>query len=146
MTRFSCCRSLSPLLTGILLAITTLAGCRTVPLRMPPPIAFQAQSRTTVEAAILNGCHRLRWLPSKIREGTIRATLTLRSHYAVVDIDYTTDSFTVRYVESDELRYRKSADGRETIHKNFNSWVQNLVVEIDRQLEKQRDSAASTKS
>ena len=53
--------------------------------------------------------------------GLVRGTLNLRTHQAVVDIPYDTQRFSIRYVSSSNLDY----DGR-VIHRNYNSWVQNL--------------------
>jgi len=53
--------------------------------------------------------------------GAIRGTLNLRTHQAVVDIPHDTQRFGIRYVSSSNLDY----DGT-GIHRNYNSWVQNL--------------------
>ena len=55
--------------------------------------------------------------------GLIVATLTLRDHLAVVEIPYSATSFSIRYKDSQNLRY--NADDR-SIHSNYNGWVQNL--------------------
>ena len=53
--------------------------------------------------------------------GLVRGTLNLRAHQAVVDIPYDAQRFGIRYLSSSNLDY----DGR-SIHRNYNSWVQNL--------------------
>ena len=63
----------------------------------------------------------LGWRMEPQGPGLVRGTLNLRTHQAVVDIPYDTQRFSIRYVSSSNLDY----DGR-VIHRNYNSWVQNL--------------------
>lgn len=65
-----------------------------------------------------------------IEPGIIDATLHLRTHVAVVRIDYDRDSFSVKYVRSENLNHERRPDGTEVIHPNFNSWVENLIGDI----------------
>jgi hypothetical protein len=43
-------------------------------------------------------------------------------------ISFDTESFSVRYVNSTELRYDAAEN---TIHRKYNQWVANLVVDIN---------------
>ena len=63
----------------------------------------------------------LGWRMDSRGPGLMRGTLDLRSHQAVVDIPFDQQRFMIRYVSSSNLNY----DGT-TIHRNYNSWVQNL--------------------
>lgn len=63
----------------------------------------------------------LGWRMESQGPGLVRGTLNLRTHQAVVDIPHDTRRFSIRYVSSSNLDY----DGR-AIHRNYNSWVQNL--------------------
>lgn len=63
----------------------------------------------------------LGWRTEAQGPGLMRGTLNLRTHQAVVDIPYDTRRFNIRYVSSTNLDY----DGA-VIHRNYNSWVQNL--------------------
>jgi hypothetical protein len=65
------------------------------------------------------------WQMQEIRPGLIRGTLVLRDHLAVVDIPYDAQRFSIRYADSRNLLY----DGA-SIHRNYNSWVQNLANDI----------------
>ena len=53
-----------------------------------------------------------------------------RPDVAVVDIDYTQTTYSIKYNESTNLDY----DG-EKIHKNYNGWIQNLDKAIKVQLQ-----------
>jgi len=55
--------------------------------------------------------------------GHIVASLHIRSHTAVVDIAYSTKSYSITYNTSTNLKYDAEAN---TIHSNYNGWIQNL--------------------
>ena len=123
-------------LFGALLA-TGAFGCRTAVMLQPPPVSFAPLPADQVEAAIYQGCSVRHWMPSKVRDGLIQATLYQRSHVAVVDITYDADSFQVTYVRSENLRY-KDVDGQQRIHEGYNKWVKNLVGDIEVALQQER--------
>jgi hypothetical protein len=135
-----CLRAMRHLLLAAALA-AMLASCRTALLVNPPPVSFAPLPAREVEAAIYTGCSRRRWMPTKIRDGLIRATLHQRSHVAVVNIDYDDDSFQLSYVDSDELRY-KVAGGEQRIHSSYNKWIKNLVGDIEIALTEERVRSA----
>ena len=63
-----------------------------------------------------------RWLADAAAgSGQDRGTLLLRDHRAVVDIDYTPRTYSIRYKDSSSLDYDGSS-----IHKNYNGWIENL--------------------
>lgn len=105
-----------------------LAGCRTAPLYDVERSSFnttEPHSMAEITEAIQQAGTRLGWQMDVERPGLIIGTLNLRSHQAVVEIPYDTSGFAINYQDSTDLRY----DG-ETIHRNYNSWVQNLEREI----------------
>jgi hypothetical protein len=59
----------------------------------------------------------------------VEGELRVRSHVAVVDINYSTTSYSISHKSSTNLLY----DGTE-IHKNYNSWIHNLQEEIEKRL------------
>ena len=65
--------------------------------------------------------------------GYIVSTLHIRTHTAVVDIHYTTDSFSITYRSSVNLHYDASTG---QIHGNYNRWVRNLENAIHTKLTK----------
>jgi hypothetical protein len=58
-----------------------------------------------------------------IEPGHIIGTLLIRSHTAIVDIYYTTTSFSIVYKDSTNLKYDAN---NKTIHHNYNNWIHNL--------------------
>lgn len=114
-------------------SLILLAGCRTAPL-----VNVNDQSVVTnnksytledVKKAIVRAGAGLGWNMDADRSGHILATLHLRSHMAQVDINYNKEKYSITYKDSEDLQY----DG-ESIHKNYNSWVQNLDRAIKVQL------------
>jgi len=97
---------------------------------------YNVESRSFVDSGTLEARRNqimragagLGWEMEPVRPGLIRATLRLRSHVAVTEIAYTADTFSIRYVDSTNLQY----DGTD-IHRNYNSWIQNLERAIIQQ-------------
>jgi hypothetical protein len=116
------------------ISLIVLAGCRTAPL-----VNVNDQSVVTnnknytqedVKKAIVRAGAGLGWNMDADKPGHILATLHLRSHMAQVDINYNKEKYSITYKNSEDLQY----DG-ESIHKNYNSWVQNLDRAIKVQLQ-----------
>lgn len=82
-----------------------------------------------VKSAIMIAGTSLGWQMAEISPGLIQGTLNLRKHTAVVDIPYSSANYSIVYKSSINLDER---DGQ--IHKNYNSWVQNLSKKIGTEL------------
>jgi hypothetical protein len=83
-----------------------------------------------VRQAIVRAGAGLGWQMTPDRPGHVTGRLLLRTHVAVVDIDYTQTVYSIKYRESTNLDY---IDGK--IHKNYNGWIQNLDKGIRAQLQ-----------
>jgi hypothetical protein len=70
----------------------------------------------------------LGWQIDPAQPGSVRATLNLRTHVAVVNIAYDETVFNIRYVDSRNLGYTGTS-----IHKNYNGWIRNLERAISQQ-------------
>ena len=81
-----------------------------------------------VREAIIRAGGGLGWRIVESAPGMLHGTLVLRTHTAQVEIPYTTRTFSVIYKTSINL---DAAEGQ--IHKNYNSWVQNLAKGIQGQ-------------
>ena len=84
-----------------------------------------------VTKAIQRAGSGLGWQMKVQKPGHIVGRLFLRTHVAVVDITYTLDQFSINYKDSTNLNYDL---GNNTIHKNYNGWIQNLTNAINAQL------------
>ena len=103
-----------------------LAACSAAPIYNLKGSALttasgKAPTMQQVQSAILQAGTSLGWQMSNEKPGKMTGRLALRTHQAVVDIDYDTKQYNITYRDSVDLNAK---DGM--IHKNYNSWVQNL--------------------
>lgn len=112
------------------------AGCRTSTLYSVnnnsfAPANTQQVTMDNIANAIVRAGGILGWEMKKVRKGEIIGTLHLRSHMAQVRIPYTNKDYSILYNGSSNLKYNQE---KNTIHSNYNGWVQNLNREIQSQL------------
>ena len=88
-------------------------------------------STVEVEKAIIRAGTGLGWVMKKMNDGNIQGTLVLRKHEAVVAIKYNSKEYSINYIDSKNLDYNP---GENTIHPNYNGWIQNLNKAIRVQL------------
>ncbi|WP_062666334.1 hypothetical protein [Grimontia celer] len=108
-----------------------LAGCgRVQPIKNVEnaPVAFNIPAASVKQAIIESGVDR-GWIMTETTPGVIRGELFVRSHRAVIEIPYSDKSYSINYVESENLM---ESDGK--IHRNYNRWVNNLDVDIRKKL------------
>ncbi len=86
-------------------------------------------SSDQVRQAIVRAGGGLGWIITEVGPGELEGTLNLRSHTAKVSIPYSTKQYSIIYKDSVDLDYNG-----ETIHSNYNGWVQNLQKAIQVQL------------
>ncbi|MGH8744379.1 MAG: hypothetical protein ACREUY_08895, partial [Burkholderiales bacterium] len=92
-------------------------------------VSGQKISLDEVGKAITRAGVALSWQMKTVKPGNIVATLNLRGHTAVVDVTYNTQSYSINYKDSVNLKY----DGK-NIHPNYNGWIQNLDKGIRAQI------------
>lgn len=116
-------------------AVILLVGCALVPVQNIENSPVNASNKnydlSDVTKAIERAGTGLGWQMREQTPGHIVGTLNLRSHVAVVDITYTLDDYSINYKDSTNLKYEASNN---TIHKNYNGWIQNLTNAINAQL------------
>jgi len=105
----------------VLLLVACRAAAPIYEVQNAPVVAARAVSMTEVEQAIRVAGGSLGWDMRSRAAGHLEGVLALRTHRAVVDIKYDTNSFSIKYKDSSNLDYTGS-----TIHQNYNGWVQNL--------------------
>ena len=125
------------LLISLVLALS--AGCKTAAI-YNPRIAVTPRDERQVADAIEEALdhqalERRPWIWREEKPGMIIAVLNLRSHHAMVSIEYGTDFYSIRYIDSRDLLYERTPTGEEVIHKNYNVWIQLLVNNINSFLE-----------
>ena len=119
-------------------AIATLSflGCGTPPVYNVSnmSIAVAGDKKATledVEKAIIRAGGALGWIIKKEKPGVLKGTLILRTHTAIVSIKHNTEEYSITYESSVNLNYDPAAN---TIHSNYNGWIQNLNKGIQVQL------------
>ena len=110
------------------------AGCRgNLPVYNvsdAPIVASRANpSLDDVGKAIQRAGANLGWQMRQTKPGHILGTLIVRTHTAVVDVNYSGKSYSIQYKDSTDLKY----DGQ-NIHPQYNTWIQNLDRGIRPQL------------
>ena len=112
-----------------------LIACAPTPIQnidnAPVNVSTSHYDLTDVTKAIQRAGAGLGWQMKEETPGHIVGTLHLRSHMAQVDITYTLDEFSITYRASQNLKYDPANN---TIHRNYNSWIQNLNNAISVQL------------
>ena len=116
----------------LLFSTLIITGCGSSRIyNVPKHNVSHKKSSETVYRAIKSAGQSLGWNIQKVKPGVAQGKLNLRSHVAVVSINYTNSSYSIRYVRSQNLKYNSK---RQTIHKNYNGWIQNLEKAIDNRL------------
>ncbi len=90
----------------------------------PIPAGLSAEQ---IDKAMKAGGATRGWIVKSMGAGHLEATIFVRSHMAQVDIRYADGSYSITYKDSQNLGY---ANGK--IHRNYNKWVQNLNMDIQR--------------
>lgn len=126
------------LLSAILvLSLMLVPGCmRQASLLNPSNLPVvsatgQSLSEAQVKQAILAGAKDKGWIARELSPGVISASLAVRSHLAEVEIPYSGSSYSIRYKNSSNLDYKA---GDQTIHNQYNNWVNYLRQAIDARL------------
>jgi hypothetical protein len=111
-----------------------LVGWREAPLVNPDPIAIPAKAKSAEVGKIIKKALVARkWIVSEDRPGAIKATLLVREHKARIAIDWNAKDIRISYIDSENLNYLEK-NGKKLIHQNYNSWINNLVVDISGEL------------
>jgi antibiotic biosynthesis monooxygenase (ABM) superfamily enzyme len=124
----------SVIMMGCLLVVSSKV--QAAPLVNPQPIQVPCErSLKDVKKAIWLALIGRTWNPLDKGPGAIEAKVIVRGkHTLVVDIKYDTKSVMIRYKDSDNLNYHVSKDGEATIHRNANSWMENIANDTRNQL------------
>lgn len=114
-------------------ALCFIVGCKSS-FNTAPILNFADQpvhkglTMAQMEKCIVTAGAELGWKMNKIKNGLFEGTLNTRGHTAVVSIPYSTTVYSITYKSSSEGLY---ADEKGTIHKRYNTWVNNLALKID---------------
>ncbi len=119
----------------MLFAVFSLTGCRTSTILNVPdqPIIANSSKITNddVFKAIVRAGASKGWMIRRVDEHTAIGTLNVRDHQAVVTIKFNPKEYSITYKSSMNLKYNAE---KNTIHSNYNGWIQNLRNAINTQL------------
>jgi len=101
----------------------------------PAPVKLSCKlNQAKMKQGILAGLIGRGWSVVNSRPGRIVARIVVRGkHTLAVTINYSSSSYDIDYKSSDNLKY-KMRNGVAYIHKNANSWIQNINNDVRSQL------------
>jgi hypothetical protein len=114
-----------------------LSACTSNPLMnlndRPIPSRYDGQPQTmdSVTKSIIAGCMEKGWACQQTAPGVIDASITVRKHRAMAEINFNVRRYSIVYKDSYLLDYNSR---RNTIHRNYNRWINNLDHAIHTQL------------
>jgi hypothetical protein len=112
-----------------------LMGARTVQIQDPPPISVPpGLTVKEVSKAIRQGLSKRDWQVTEDAGGKIDAMLHNRKHVVKVQIPYTKQTVRITYVSSENLNYEEK-NGLKFIHRAYQKWIDNLVMDISNSLQ-----------
>ena len=118
---------------SVLVILLALGGCRAAPVQnvdSAPLYAPPGASLELIKEGIIRAGYRRDWEIAEIGPRHLEAKVVVRGkHTAIVDIYFDRKSFSIVYKDSKNLNY----DG-ESIHSNYNQWVQNLKKDIQKEM------------
>lgn len=124
----------------VVMPLAAVGQFRSTDLENPPPVSIpEGVSQEAAKEAVANALFGRDWTIVDEGDDYIVADLHIRSHWAQIRIDFD-DRIHIAYQDSDNLNYEVK-DDREIIHKNYLSWVDNVVNDTRTQLARaQRNS------
>ena len=107
-------------------------GCGSSQIKDVPaqPVAAKMSQQDVLKSIIRAGMSR-GWEMKKINDGLAEATYARRNFTVTVSINYTATNYSISYKSSKGLKYNEE---KKTIHKNYNSWINNLKNQINSEI------------
>lgn len=114
----------------LLPALILLMAFRQVPLTDPAPIAVPTNvSAAKVQTIVEQSLSARNWRIIKHVPGEIDAVYDPRDFSVTIAVHYGASQVQINYVTSSNLKYEVRG-GVKYIHKNYESWIKNLVTDI----------------
>lgn len=120
----------------LLVTVSALSACdKRVPVENVTAAPLGASADATLEqvtAMIEQTCFRRGWEVLEKQPGRMTAMLSVSGgkHRVTANIAYDTKSFSISYVDSQNMNYRTTA-GTGQIHPKYNIWVNQLRQDIE---------------
>ena len=116
-------------LSVLAISLGCMAPVYNVTNRPIVPSGGKPKTLNEVKAAILEAGRARRWTMREVEPGHLEATVRPGGLAAIVDIRYSTTSYSISYKRSEGVEY----DGTK-IYSRYNTWIENLQQEIDKRL------------
>lgn len=121
------------LVAGLLLSAASVSfAARDADLETPAPITIpQGKTVKDVKEAISLGATARNWTTKELAPGIVEVSTNVRNkHQLAVELKYDAKQIGLTYKSSGNLDYSE-VDGKVKIHKNANSWMKNLMGDIN---------------
>ncbi|THB67364.1 MAG: hypothetical protein D6B27_04690 [Gammaproteobacteria bacterium] len=117
----------------MLFAAFALISCGVQPIksmsnRQVTSLGDKNVTKEMVKKAIMRAAIHKGWTIKETSDNTLRGTLNLRKHTAIIDITYSEKAYSIKYVDSANLNYDSKTH---TIHRQYNNWV----IYLDRSIQ-----------
>lgn len=111
-------------------ALVLLMASRQVPLTDPAPIQVPANTdQAKVTQIIEQALSARNWRIVKHVPGEVDAVYDPRDFSVTIAVHYNPSQIQINYVTSSNLKYEERG-GVRYIHRNYESWIKNLVTDI----------------
>lgn len=121
------------ILCCMLMLTAILPACRTTRLVNPKPVPAAPTPEKTRDV-VLVAMNRHDWTVQDESPGVIHAKRDIGGkHSMTVAISWDDTKVSLAYEDSRNLKYDRSARGRETIHKNYMTWVKELMRTVKKE-------------
>ncbi len=118
----------------LLIPFAAFAGGKAELVNPPPVPVPSGLDAKQVSNAIKSALIARTWNIAASAPGQIDATLNVRAHRADIRIRYDDKSIQISYLDSSNLDF-KEKKGKQYIHSNYLSWINNLVGDMSRSMQ-----------
>ena len=114
---------------NLVMGVLLLCACGGLPKVQDVPTRHLTLANTTMKQAIFQAGAKKGWAMYEVQPGEVEGSLSIRGHEVRVRIPYTSNSYAIHYKDSSNMSYNAK---KNTIHRKYNQWVQNLDLAIRR--------------
>lgn len=131
-------------ITAFALMGLAIAGCRSLtPVQNVTAAQFAGEANTALtledyEKAIIRAGSERNWRFTPAGPGKLVGKVNVRGkHSATVNITFDTETYSIEYVDSDNLKYDPETN---SIHPNYNQWIMLLDNDIQSEIQRLRST------
>jgi hypothetical protein len=115
-----------------IILMLTATGCGSTKIvNVPPQNVVKQMSLKSMHDAIYRAGVSRGWTMADVSPGVLHATYARRGFTVTIAVTFSSTAYSINYVSSQGLNYDPDS---ETIHRNYNSWIQNLKKQINMEI------------